>query len=57
MDNKIALLIKNRISLEEVLAASKDASMHQKTTTFSDRRVKEVRRVACAVASPPRRRI
>eukprot|EP01094_Clydonella_sp_ATCC50884_P016576 TRINITY_DN2751_c0_g5_i1.p1 TRINITY_DN2751_c0_g5~~TRINITY_DN2751_c0_g5_i1.p1 ORF type:complete len:782 (+),score=291.28 TRINITY_DN2751_c0_g5_i1:231-2576(+) len=41
LDQKIALLIKNRISLEEVMAQSGDLNLMNRTTTLKDKREKE----------------
>jgi len=42
LDEKIALLIRNRISFEEVMASSGDISLINRTTTLKDKRLKEV---------------
>lgn len=41
LDQKIALLIKNRISLEEVMAQSGDLNLMNRTTTLKDKREKQ----------------
>lgn len=41
LDEKIALLIRNRISFEEVMASSGDISLINRTTTLKDKRLKE----------------
>jgi len=41
LDKKIALLIRNRITLEEVMASSGDFTMLNRTTTLKDKREKE----------------
>lgn len=42
LDKKIALLIRNRISLEEVMAQSGDISLINRTTTLKDKKEKEM---------------
>ena len=51
LDQKIALLIRNRITLEEVMATSGDISLVNKTVSLKDKREREVVQppVTCAL--------
>jgi len=50
LDQKIALLIKNRITLEEVMQQSGDLNLTSSTTTtIKDKRLKQVRLVIAII--------